>query len=103
MKSIDHRVLTMLGFAQKAGKVFSGDTTVEAKINRKGAALLLVAADAPGTTKEKMKRLADQKKIPMEIFGEKHDLGIAIGKSPRNAVLVMDAGFAETLMKYLKS
>ena len=98
----DDRVFTMLGFAQKAGKVFSGDATVEAKISKRGASLVIVASDAPENTKRKMKRLADQKRIPIKIFGEKCELGIAIGKSPRNVVLIMDAGFAGTLMKYLK-
>ena len=52
----DDRVFTMLGFAQKAGKVFSGDATVEAKISKRGASLVIVASDAPENTKRKMKK-----------------------------------------------
>ncbi|MEE0775987.1 MAG: L7Ae/L30e/S12e/Gadd45 family ribosomal protein [Bacillota bacterium] len=103
MRIEPERVITMLGFAQKAGKIFSGEATVEAKVGKRGASLLITATDAPEETKMKMKRLANKHGIPFYLFGEKMELGIAIGKSPRNTVLVMDAGFAGTLEKYLKS
>ena len=97
------RISALLGFAQKAGKVFSGESTVEAKLGKKGACLLITATNAPEETKKKMERLAANRGIPFYLFGEKAELGIAIGKSPRNTILVMDAGFAAALEKYLKS
>lgn len=85
---------TMLGFAQKAGKLASGENTVEAKLKEKGASLLVVAEDAPEHTKERMKSLADRYRVDFMIFGEKNRLGQSIGKSPRNVVLVSDKNFA---------
>ena len=84
---------TMLGFAQKAGKLASGENTVEAKMKEKGAALVVVAEDAPEHTKERMKSLADRYHVDFLIFGEKNRLGQSIGKSPRNVVLVSDKNF----------
>lgn len=96
-------IYTILGFAQKAGKIHSGEETVLSKLNKKSASLLLVAEDAPIATKDKMERSAGRFSIAYVTFGTKAGLGLAIGKSPRNAILVMDRGFAGTLLKYLKS
>ena len=85
---------TMLGFAQKAGKLASGENTVEAKLKEKGASLVVVAEDAPEHTKERMKNLADRYRVDFMIFGEKNRLGQSIGKSPRNVVLISDKNFA---------
>lgn len=85
---------TMLGFAQKAGKLASGENTVEAKIKDKGACLVIVAEDAPEHTKDRMQSLAGRYRTDYIIFGEKNRLGQAIGKSPRNVVLVSDKNFA---------
>ena len=97
------KVYRMLGFAQKAGKVHAGEEAVLSKLNKKSASLLLVSEDATKDTKEKMERSAIRFSIPFAIFGTKAELGLAVGKSPRNSVLIMDRGFADTLLKYLKS
>ena len=97
------KIYTLLGFAQKSGKVHSGEEAVLSKLNKKSASLLLVVEDAPEATKDKMERSAANFQIPFVIFGTKTELGIAIGKSPRNAALVMDRGFAGSLLKYFKS
>ena len=52
------RIYTFLGFAQKAGKLASGENTVEAKMKDKGAKLVIVAEDAPEHTKERFQRLS---------------------------------------------
>lgn len=88
------RKYTMLGFAQKAGKLASGENTVEAKIKEKGACLVIVAGDAPEHTKSRMESLAEKHRVDHIVFGEKNRLGQAIGKSPRNVVLVSDQNFA---------
>lgn len=93
------RKYTMLGFAQKAGKIASGENTVEAKMKDKGACLVVVAEDAPEHTKARMKNLADGYRIDYMVFGEKNRLGQSIGKSPRNVVLVSDKNFAAQILK----
>ena len=88
------RIYTMLGFAQKSGKLSSGENTVEAKVKDKGAKLVIVAEDAPEHTKERFEHLAQRFNADFMIFGEKNRLGQSIGKSPRNVVLVSDKNFA---------
>lgn len=92
------RIYTFLGFAQKAGKIASGENTVEAKIKEKGACLVIVAEDAPDHTKERMERLARRCHVHYLLFGEKNRLGQSIGKSPRNVVLVSDKNFAAQIL-----
>lgn len=93
------RIYTFLGFAQKAGKIASGENTVEAKIKERSAKLLIIAEDAPLHTKEKMERLAMQNNIHCLLFGEKSRIGQSIGKSPRNVVLISDKNFAEQILQ----
>lgn len=92
------RIYTFLGFAQKAGKLASGENTVEAKMKDKGAKLVIVAEDAPEHTKERFQRLADRFQAEFMLFGEKNRLGQSIGKSPRNVVLISDKNFAKQIV-----
>ena len=92
------RIYTFLGFAQKAGKLASGENTVEAKMKDKGAKLVIVAEDAPEHTKERFQRLADRFHAEFMLFGEKNRLGQSIGKSPRNVVLISDKNFAKQIV-----
>ncbi|MGI5873046.1 MAG: L7Ae/L30e/S12e/Gadd45 family ribosomal protein [Bacillota bacterium] len=99
MTKDDERKYTFLGFAQKAGKAVSGENTVEAKIKEKNARCVVVAADAPDAAKEKFERLARRYHVPFLIFGEKNRLGAAIGKSPRNVVLISDKNIAGQILQ----
>ncbi len=93
------RIYTFLGFAQKAGKLVSGENTVEARAKERSAKLLLVAADAPSHTKERMTGIARRFHLNYAEFGEKNRIGQSIGKSPRNVVLVLDKELAEQMIK----
>lgn len=98
--NVDHeRIYTFLGFAQKAGKAVSGENTVAAKIKEKSGRLLVIAADAPAATDAKMTALAKKRHVPYVRFGEKARLGNAIGKSPRNVVLIADQHIAKEIWK----
>lgn len=97
------KIFTLLGFAQKAAKLHSGEDAVLGKLNKKSASLLIVAEDAPEETVIKMEKAALRRGIPCLVLGTKGELGLAMGKSPRNAVLVMDRGFAETIINYKKN
>lgn len=100
MGSDAEKIYTFLGFAQKAGKLVSGENTVEARAKERSAKLLLVAADAPSHTKDRMASVAQRYHLRYTEFGEKNRIGQSIGKSPRNVVLIQDKDFAEQIMKY---
>ncbi|PKM79883.1 MAG: 50S ribosomal protein L7ae [Firmicutes bacterium HGW-Firmicutes-14] len=89
----------LLGLAQKAGQVKSGEAAAEEAINKGKAKLVLVAEDASLRTRDRFISLAKYKKIPWLEIGEKLRLGIAIGKSPRSVVTVTEKNFAKRLFE----
>ena len=107
--SLDSKVYTLRGFAQKAGKLVSGDDSVFAVLNKKNLKLIVAAADLSDNSQKKFRqKLASAEaevkrktKIEVYTFGTKVTLGHAIGKSPRGLVAVMDENFAGAIAKYL--
>ncbi|MGI6678863.1 MAG: L7Ae/L30e/S12e/Gadd45 family ribosomal protein [Dehalobacterium sp.] len=96
-----NRVFTLLGFAQKAGKVVSGETGSTAAINQKKAFLVILSEDATDSTKKRIKFLCRHNEIQCREWGSKIDLGNSIGKSPRAVVAVLEQGFADAILKSL--
>ncbi|MEA4901499.1 L7Ae/L30e/S12e/Gadd45 family ribosomal protein [Desulfitobacterium sp.] len=92
------RIYSLLGLARRAGKITSGESQVEAMLKKGKGNLLILAEDAPGTHK-KYTQWAGDLHIPVLVFGEKQELGKAIGLSQRSTVLVMDQGFAKAILK----
>lgn len=98
----EKRVLTLLGFAQAAGKVVSGNTGVRTAIERRKARLVVLAGDAAAATKEQFVRLSERMHVPIvALRTDRNALGLAIGKSPRAAVAVLDAQFAQAIQRAL--
>ncbi|MFA6075873.1 MAG: ribosomal L7Ae/L30e/S12e/Gadd45 family protein [Negativicutes bacterium] len=95
----ENKILTLLGFAQKAGKVHSGDTAVLSALESKKAKLVLMAHDAADSTREKfIKQCADCRVKFIEI-SSKDGLGSAIGKAQRAAIAITDRNFAQAILK----
>lgn len=95
-----NNLMTVLGFAQKAGKIASGETATVQAITRKKASLVLVALDASADT-TKFVELCLKNKIPAVKAGSKLELGNAIGRSPRACIAILDHGFARAAMEAL--
>lgn len=85
---------SVLGFAQAAGKLTSGDGASERALRRGAVQLLLLAADAGPTTVRRFERLAEAKRVPIVRWGLKADLGMWIGERPRAVIAVCDPHFA---------
>ena len=85
-----------LGLAQKAGKLASGDYAVRSALKNGKAKLLLVAADAAENSKKDMYFMAD---TPVVECLTRDELGWAIGKAKRTAVVVLDNSFANMINK----
>ncbi len=90
---------TLLGFARRAGKVASGREAVWAVLQKKRAHLILVAQDAPEKLQELFQREGERLKVPVRVYGQKAELGLAIGQSPRSIVAVLSLEFAEGITK----
>lgn len=90
-------VASVLGFAQAAGKLASGEAACERALRRGQARLVLVAADAGRTTAKRIVRLAEEFRVPCVHWGDKDTLGAWIGERPRAVIAVCDGHFAHML------
>lgn len=89
----------MIGMAMKAGKVASGEFATEKAVKSGKAALVIVSETASENTKKKFRNMCDYYKVPVYFFGEKEELGHAIGKEFRASLAILDAGLAKAIEK----
>lgn len=98
-----NKVYSFLGLMQKAGKLSSGDDTVEIEAKKGKAKLLIISEDASKNTRKRFEDMASSKSIDYVIFGDKSSLGMAIGKSPRSILAIKDSGFAKAFLEKVSS
>lgn len=85
--------------AMKAGKVASGEFATEKAVKTGKAALVIVSEAASENTKKKFRNMCDYYQVPIYFFGEKEELGHAIGKEFRASLAVLDDGLAKAIEK----
>lgn len=91
--------LSLLGLAQKAGKVVSGQCACGEAIQRRRAHLVLIATDAAPNTRERYIKLCRRKGISYRVWNLKEEMGFIIGKPQRAVVAIIDENFAAALVK----
>lgn len=96
------KIYSLLGLAQRAGKIASGEFMTEQSVKAGTAVLIIVAQDASANTKKNFNDMATYYEVPIEIVGNKEELGHAIGKEIRASLAVLDYGFAKSIQKQLK-
>lgn len=89
----------MFGLAAKAGKVASGEFSVEKAVKSNKAYLVLVADDASDNTKKMFTNMCTFYKVPILFYADKEKLGRAIGKEMRASAVVLDKGFADSIIE----
>ena len=94
-----NNVAFALGLAQKAGKAASGDFAVKSALNSGKAKLMVLAADAAPNSKKEMYYLAEQAGVPVLEALTRMELGRAVGKEQRTAVVILDNNFAKMLQR----
>ncbi len=97
-----NKFYSLLGLAEKAGKVSSGEFAVEKSIKEGKTALVIVGRDASDNTRKHFEDMCNYRNIPVGIYGTKEELGHAIGKETRATVAVSDQGFAAALVKLME-
>lgn len=102
MKANQQKLFNLLGLAQRAGKVASGETAVENMIRSGKAKLVLVAGDAAAAAKKSYGDMAAFYNVKVFEISDKITLGNCIGKNARVAVALSDAGFVEAMVKLLR-
>ena len=95
----NERALQMLGLAQRAGKVASGEFMTETSVKEGKSFLVIIAGDASENTKKKFTDMCSFYGVPLLVYADRDALGHVIGKEFRASVSVNDAGLAEEIRK----
>ncbi len=98
---IENKIAALLGFAQKAGKIVSGDDVVYGYLQKGKVKLVLAATDTGVNTKKEFVRMINKTDIPWAVWGDKARLGLVIGKSPRALVGLTEGQFAQAILALL--
>lgn len=93
------KIVNLLGLAQRAGQLQSGDFIVEKAVKKRIVKLLVMATDCAANNEKKYEELTKKYNIPMRKILTKEQLGHAIGKELRVVLAINDDGFAKALLK----
>ena len=99
---MNDKVYSMLGLAQKAGELVSGDEICEMTIKSKKCFLVVIAKDASDRTKKKFVDMCNFRNIRFLEYGQKEQLGNCIGKGIRSVVTIKNVNFAKKIEELIK-
>lgn len=102
MSPEEKKIYNLIGIATKSRNVASGEFSTEKAIKEHKAALVVVAGDASDNTKKMFTNMCTYYNVPIYFFGEKNELGHAMGKEFRASLAVLDKGLADAIEKQLK-
>jgi ribosomal protein L7Ae-like RNA K-turn-binding protein len=97
------RFLSLLGIAQAAGRLVSGDAACEEALERNRVYLLVLANDASDNVKRRFLTRAARRGVPFVQMATKDTLGKAIGRSGRAVIGICDPALARNLQVAAKS
>ena len=100
---IKKKVFSYIGLATKSGKIASGEFSTEKAVKEGKAWLVLVAEDASNNTKKMFTNMCTYYEVPIYFFGEKTELGHAMGKEYRASLALTDKGLADAVEMQLKT
>lgn len=93
--------VSLLGLANRARKVISGEELVIKEVRNGKAKLVLLSNDASANTEKKVTDKCSHYNVPLEVVENREQLGHAIGKDSRVVIAVLDEGFAKKLRTLL--
>lgn len=96
-----NKVFSMIGLATRSHKIDSGEFMTERAVKSGKAYLVIVAQDASDNTKKNFSDMCAFYKVPLFFYGNKEELGHAMGKEMRASLAITDEGFSKALMKLL--
>lgn len=99
----NNKFLSLIGLAQKAGKVKSGEFATAEAVKSFKAFLVIVSEDASDNTKKEFRNMCSFYEVPYYEISTKETLGHAIGKDCRSSLAVCDEGFSKSLINFFNS
>lgn len=95
------KILSLLGLAQRAGKLITGEEQVVFAIQNKEAKLVFLSQDTGKHTTKKIATKTTIHKVALSTDMTSLELSQAIGKS-RKVVAVIDEGFAQKMRSMME-
>lgn len=92
------KVAGMIGLAARAGKVASGEFSVEKAVKSKHARLVIIAEDASDTTKKNFTDMCRFYETKLYFRSTKEQLGHMIGREYRASLAITNAEFAKAII-----
>ena len=93
------KVLSLLGICRKAGKIAAGEYQTEQAVRSGKVYLVILSKDASANTEKKFRSLCDYYHTSLIQYGEKEELGNAVGCEMRASLAVLDAGLAASIRR----
>lgn len=93
------RKLNLLGLANRAGKIISGEDLVIKSMQQGKAKLVFVASDASSSTLDKFNRKCFFYNVECIFDYDTDELSKAIGKTMRRIIALTDKGFCDAFKK----
>ena len=97
--SPEQKQLNMLGLANRAGQLVTGDEMVEKAIKRSKVNLVICASDVSPATRERYQGFAERYHVPINFTFNREQISQAIGKS-RAIIALTSAGMAKSFQNY---
>lgn len=98
---MNKKLLSMFSLSQKAGKICSGELTVEKAIQKGSALYVIIMSDASSNTISKFENKCVYYETDYVIFGQKDVFSQAIGKINRTVFAITDEGFYKKIKEYI--
>ena len=98
-----NKTYAMIGLANKAGKLVSGEDAVRNGIRSGKVKLVILAEDASGNTTKRFTNSAAFYNIALVTWGLKEELGNSIGKSERSVIGITDENFSKSLKEKVEA
>ncbi len=95
------KIYSMISLCAKAGRLVSGNFSVEKAVKNGSACVVIVACDASDNTKKLFNQKCNYYKIPYFEFGDKDSLGMFTGNEFRTSIAILDEGFGNQIIKYM--
>lgn len=96
-----NKLMSMLGFAKKAGKLSSGEGITLENIKRGKALVVILANDASQNTAKRIKDKASYRNILVVEELNRKEIGLATGVAERVVVSITDDNFAKSIKTIL--
>lgn len=88
------KVISMIGMANRARKIVSGEDSVRQFIRGNKVKLIIIAEDASDNTKKRFSNCASYYGIPYYVYLSKDELSISLGGKIRSVIGIADCNFS---------